>query len=107
MNRICYLSRNYKRTTSAGGKAKTDNEDTCAIWAPSTSASAALPPEQHRGLCPQPPRRRQGLLLMRRGDLVLLQYPVKKYFTFLCRGTPAGRTHRGVIHDSAPSAAKD
>ena len=27
-NRLCYISRNYYNLTSAGNKAKTDNEDT-------------------------------------------------------------------------------
>lgn len=29
-NRLCYISRNYYNLTSAGNKAKTDNEDTLA-----------------------------------------------------------------------------
>ena len=29
-HRLCYISRNYRGTGSAGNKAKTDNEDTLA-----------------------------------------------------------------------------
>lgn len=101
MNRICYLSRNYKRTTSAGGKAKTDNEDTLrelgavniGLSRSSSQNSVVAFARNLLGVV-------RACLLMRRGDLVLLQYPVKKYFAFLCRAARLrGARTVAVIHD--------
>lgn len=85
-NRLCYISRCYEGTTSAGSKAKTDVEDILASmgavnlglrrsFRSSKIATFIL------NLC--------GVLrycgVLRRGDRVVLQYPVKKYYTLLCR----------------------
>lgn len=83
--RLCYISRNYRGSGSAGNKAKTDNEDTL-------TAAGAVNLGLHRTLY----KSKLATFLLdlagiikfvfsvRRNDVVVLQYPVKKYFAFIC-----------------------
>lgn len=83
MNR--YLSRNYKGLGSAGNKAKTDIEDTMKtlgfknVGLPRTTSNNKI---LHFLLT------LMGVLIapffIKQGDNLVLQYPLKKYFTFVC-----------------------
>lgn len=100
-HRLTYISRCYRNLTSAGNKAKIDNETTMQEMG---FVNVGLP-KVVRG---------NGLfvffydlasvlkacLSMRRGDILLLQYPVKKYFSFLCRVAHLhGARVIAIIHD--------
>ncbi len=101
INRICYISRNYYNLSSAGNKAKTDNEDTL-------SEMGAVNLGLHRsvnnskiiaffldliGII-------RACILLQKGDVLFLQYPVKKYFSFLCNVTRLkGAKTVSLIHD--------
>lgn len=99
--RVCFMSRQYRDRTSAGNMAKSDYED---ILRRCGGVSIGLPRRYSRGkvssffynlasvgLC---------ISRLRGGDVLVLQYPVKKYFTFLCRMARlrGGRTV-ALIHD--------
>ncbi len=100
-NRICYISRNYYNLTSAGNKAKTDNEDTL-------SEMGAVNLGLHRtvnnskiiaffldlaGII-------RACILLHKDDVLFLQYPVKKYFSFLCNvARMKGAKTVSLIHD--------
>ena len=84
--RICYISRNYYGLNGAGNKAKTDNELTLRqlgavnIGLPTTfyDNKALAFVLNFVGIV-------KAVCCLRRGDVLVLQYPVKKYFSFLCR----------------------
>ncbi|WP_302957027.1 galactofuranosyltransferase [Prevotella sp.] len=82
----CYLSRNYKGLGSAGNKAKTDMEK---IMKDMNFRNVGLPQSISKNTL-----RHffttlfsviKSVFCMRRGDRLVLQYPFKKYFTFVCR----------------------
>ncbi len=101
INRICYISRNYYNLSNAGNKAKTDNEDTL-------SEMGAVNLGLHRsvnnskiiaffldiiGII-------RACILLQKGDVLFLQYPVKKYFSFLCNvARLKGAKTVSLIHD--------
>jgi hypothetical protein len=81
----CYLSRNYKGLSSAGNKAKTDIEQ---IMEGMSFKNVGLKQTTYRnevlaflftlvGVLKSP-------FCLRKGDNLVLQYPLKKYFTFVC-----------------------
>ena len=83
--RLCYISRNYYNLTSAGNKAKTDNEDTLVEMG---AINLGLPRSIRNskilaffldliGII-------RACILLQKDDVLFLQYPVKKYFSFLC-----------------------
>lgn len=83
--RLCYISRNYYNLTSAGNKAKTDNEDTLVEMG---AINLGLPRTIRNskilaffldliGII-------RACILLQKDDVLFLQYPVKKYFSFLC-----------------------
>lgn len=84
-NRLCYISRNYYNLTSAGNKAKTDYErildcmGATNIGLPCRASSNKIQAFFYNLLSIA-----KACLYIRRGDVILLQYPVKKYFAFLC-----------------------
>lgn len=99
--RNCYLSRNYKEVDSAGNKAKTDIEQILAangyvnvgfrqtryahtVWAFLATLASVL----------------KAPFSLRKGDRLVLQYPLKKYFTLVCRMAHLrGAKVIVVIHD--------
>ena len=82
----CYLSRNYKGLNGAGNKAKTDIECTMqdmgftnvglkrTYYIHPVAAFLATLLGVIKALC-----------LISKGDVLVLQYPLKKYFSFICR----------------------
>ncbi len=101
MTRLCYISRNYRGRMAAGFKAKQDNEDTVARMG---GVNIGLPRTYKKGKV-------AGFLLdfagiaksafaMKKGDVVFLQYPLKKYFKTVCRiARWKGAKTVAVIHD--------
>lgn len=81
----CYLSRNYKGLSSAGNKAKTDIEQIMENMSfknvglrQTTYTNAILAFFSTLGGVLKAP------FSLRKGDNLVLQYPLKKYFTFVC-----------------------
>ncbi len=99
--RVCYISRNYYDLTSAGSKAKTDNEDTLqAMGAVNIGRPRSVNPNKIAGFFLDLAGIVRACRLLRRGDLLFLQYPVKKYFTLLCRVARLKGAHSvALIHD--------
>lgn len=85
MSRLCYLSKNYPNTDGSGNKAKTDNEDTLSLMGAVNLANKRT--YQHNkiiaffidlaGIV-------KYMFSVRKGDRIVLQYPHKKYFSFIC-----------------------
>lgn len=100
-NRLCYISRNYYNLTTAGNKAKTDYEE---ILKSMGAVNLGLPCQINgnrliafsynlRSII-------RACLCMKRGDVIILQYPVKKYFTFICNiARLKGAATISLIHD--------
>ncbi len=98
---LAYVSKNYKDLTSAGNKAKTDIE---CILAQAGYCNVGLPQKQLRNaaagfiytFCSVA----KTLFSLNRGDILVLQYPFKKYFATLCRiAHLRGAKVVAVIHD--------
>lgn len=99
--RLCYISRNYRAMDKAGNKAKTDNEETLKQLG---AVNLGLRRTEYNnkvvtffldlfGVV-------KSCFMMRRGDRILLQYPVKKYFSFICRVAHLhGAKTVALIHD--------
>lgn len=84
--RLCYLTRNYRKVDSSGNKAKMDNEDTLVEMG---AVNLGLNRTFHNNKVLKFFLDLAGVIrycfALRKGDIVVLQYPVKKYFAFLCR----------------------
>ena len=101
MQRICYISRNYRGLTSSGNKAKTDYEDTLAEMG---AVNLALRRTTYRNKVVTFVLNLMGIVkyafCVRKGDVVVLQYPLKKYFTLVCRVAHWRKAHVvALIHD--------
>lgn len=99
--RLCYISRNYRGTGSAGNKAKTDNEDTLMA---AGAVNLGLHRTFHRSKVVTFFLDLAGIMKyvfsVRRDDVLLLQYPVKKYFSFICAvARLRGAKTIALIHD--------
>ncbi len=99
--RLCYISRNYRAMDKAGNKAKTDNEETLKQMG---AINLGLRRTEYNnkvvtffldliGVV-------RSCFAMHRGDVILLQYPVKKYFSFICHVAHLrGARTVALIHD--------
>lgn len=99
--RMVYLSRCYRDGTSAGNKAKTDNEQTMDelgfrnIGLPQRVGGNGIYIFLYDLVSVL-----KAVITLRRGDVLVLQYPVKKYFSFLCRMAHGeGASVVALIHD--------
>ena len=97
----CYLSRNYREINSAGNKAKTDME---AIMRAMGLRNVGLPQSRYR----DPVRHFFATLAsvakspfcLCRGDMLVLQYPPKKYYELVCDMAHArGAKVVTLVHD--------
>lgn len=99
--RICYISHNYKMLDNAGGKAKADIEQTLvrmgAInlgWRQTHYKNSLL----HfiinfTGVL-------RAMMRIKRGDVIVLQYPLKKYYEMICRAAHRrGAQVVTIVHD--------
>lgn len=101
MTRLCYISRAYRDRTTAGNKAKSDYED---ILAAEGAVNLGLRRTYGRGAVATFVRNLAGVarfaMRVRHGDTVVLQYPVKKYFSLLCRlARMRGARTVALVHD--------
>ncbi len=101
MTRLCYISRRYPDRLSAGNKAKSDYED---ILASMGAVNLGLKRSYGRGKAATFFLNLAGVARMaaniRSGDVILLQYPVKKYFSLICRiARMRGAATVAFIHD--------
>ena len=101
MTRLRYISKNYKHLNNAGNKAKTDIE---IILSEDGALNAGL--ERTVGLgAVRGYARTLGSVIascfrLKKGDVLLLQYPFKKYYDFVCRIARAkGLKTVTLIHD--------
>ena len=99
--RNCYLSRNYKEIDSAGNKAKTDIE---RIMSEMEYTNVGLPQTRYTNTVLAFLATLAGVVKsafsLRKGDTLVLQYPLKKYFAFVCRiARLRGARTITVIHD--------
>ena len=99
--RLCYITRNYRNLNGAGNKAKTDNEDTLELMG---AKNLGLRRTYYNNKVATFLLDLAGVIryvfTIRRNDLVLLQYPVKKYFSFLCNVAHLrGAKTVALIHD--------
>ena len=101
MTRLCYITRNYRNLNGAGNKAKTDNEDTLqVIGARNLGLKRTFYPNKVITFFLDLAGVIKYVFTVRRGDVVVLQYPVKKYFAFLCRiAHLKGAKTMALIHD--------
>lgn len=81
-----YISHNYRNHTSAGNKAKSDVEQ---IMLGEGFRNIGLSRTEHRSKAAHFLFNLTGVIkasaLLRRGDILFLQYPLKKYFTYICK----------------------
>lgn len=99
--RLCYISRNYRGVNGSGNKAKTDNEETLRGL---QAHNLGLPTTYYNSKILTFFLDLAGILkticTIRRGDLIVLQYPIKKYFAFICRFAKLrGASTIALIHD--------
>lgn len=97
----CYLSRNYRNRSSAGSKAKSDME---RLMEQEGFRNVGLPRTYYENHVLAFFLTLLGVLKsvwsIRRGDRLFLQYPLKKYFVFVCRVAHWKRAQVVVlIHD--------
>ena len=101
LNNCKYLSRNYKGLGSAGNKAKTDIEK---IMDSMGLGNAGLRQTTYNNKLAHFFLTLAGVIKspfsLKRGDTLLLQYPLKKYFTLVCRmAHMRGARVVVIIHD--------
>lgn len=82
---ICYLSRNYKGVNNAANKAKTDIE---YIMEQCGYRNVGLKQTRYTNAVIAFILTLSGVLksvfCLHKGDVLILQYPLKKYYTFVC-----------------------
>lgn len=84
-SRLCYISRCYRDKSSAGNKAKTDYETILVgMGAINLGLKQRILPGKISSFILNLAGVGKYLFSLRRGDVVVLQYPVKKYFSVLC-----------------------
>ena len=99
--RLCYISRNYYDQNGAGNKAKIDNEDTLTeMGAVNLGLDRTIKNSKILAFFLDLVGIIQACLLLKKGDILFLQYPVKKYFSFLCNvARIKGAKTVSLIHD--------
>ena len=100
-HRLCYISRNYYNLSTAGNKAKTDNEDTLLeMGAVNLGLHRTVNNSKILAFFLDLAGILRTCLLLRKRDVLFLQYPVKKYFALLCQVAKLkGAQTICVIHD--------
>ena len=84
--RLCYISKNYRSIDGSGNKAKTDNEATLRLLgAHNLGLKTTYYDSKFLSFFLDLAGVVKCLFTIRRGDVLFLQYPLKKYFSFLCR----------------------
>ena len=99
--RLCYISRNYYNLTSAGNKAKTDYEEILhSMGAKSIGLPQKISSNKFTAFFYNLASTLIACLSIRKGDMIVLQYPIKKYFSFICNiAHLKGAKTISLIHD--------
>ena len=83
---LCYISRNYYGLSGAGNKAKTDIEHTLqGMGAKNLGLRTTFYDNKVVAFVLNLVGIVKMMFCIRKGDRLVLQYPVKKYFSFICR----------------------
>ena len=83
--RLCYISRTYYNLTSAGNKAKTDYEKVLhSMGAVNIGLPCRINKNKFLAFFYNLASTLIACSHIQKGDVVVLQYPVKKYFSFIC-----------------------
>ena len=97
----CFISKNYRRTDSAGDKAKTDIE---AIMLANGFTNIGLQQRRVKNAAAAYfitlASVMKGVMSLRKGDTLVVQYPLKKYYDFVVKRARArGANVITIIHD--------
>lgn len=83
--RNCFISRNYKTVKSGGGRVRTDLEK---IMTDMGFQNLGLQQSRHHNMVFDFfytfTSVMKGVMSLRRGDTLVIQYPMKKYYEFVC-----------------------
>lgn len=83
--RNCFISRNYKTVKSGGGRVRTDLEK---IMTDMGFQNLGLPQSRHHNMVFDFfytfTSVMKGVMSLHRGDTLVIQYPMKKYYEFVC-----------------------
>ena len=83
--RLCFISRTYYNQTSAGNKAKTDYEKVLhSMGAASIGLPCKIDKNKFLAFFYNLASTLIACSRIQKGDVIVLQYPVKKYFSFIC-----------------------
>jgi hypothetical protein len=96
-----YISRNYKDISGAGNKAKTDIEQIMdRIGFKNVGLPMSVSRSKIKGFFYTLASMLKGVASLHRNDILVLQYPLKKYFSFVCDAAHLrGAKVVVVIHD--------
>lgn len=84
--RRCYFSKNYKGLGNGGNKAKTDMEKIMdGLGFVNVGAKQTLHHSNIKGYLLTLGGVVRSLFAIRKGDILVMQYPLKKYYSFICR----------------------
>ena len=99
--RICYLSKKYKILGSAGNKAKTDIETVLEqMGAHNIGLKDSLYENKLKGFRVSLTSVMKAFFCLKKGDVLVIQYPFKKFYTILCNlAHLRGSKVVTVIHD--------
>lgn len=99
--RLTYLTRNYKNTGNGGGKARIDSEDILnEMGAVNLGRKRTFITNKAADFFLNIGGILRLSYRLRRGDLLVLQYPIKKFYTLLCRIAHArGAKVITLVHD--------
>lgn len=99
--RLCYISRTYYNLTSAGNKAKTDYEKVLhSMGAVNIGLPCRINKNKFLAFFYNLASTLIACSRIQKGDVIVLQYPVKKYFSFICNVAHfKGAKTISLIHD--------
>lgn len=99
--RVCYISRNYYNLSSAGNKAKTDYEKVLhSMGAVNIGLPCRINKNKFLAFFYNLASTFIACSRIQKGDVIVLQYPVKKYFSFICNVAHLkGAKTISLIHD--------
>lgn len=99
--RLCYISRTYYNLTSAGNKAKTDYEKVLhSMGAVNIGLPCRINKNKFLAFFYNLASTFIACSRIQKGDVIVLQYPVKKYFSFICNVAHfKGAKTISLIHD--------
>lgn len=84
--RYCYISKSYPNINSGGNKAKTDVEAIMdSMGFINIGLKQSIDKSKVKGFILTLLGVLKSCFLLKKGDILVLQYPLKKYYTFICK----------------------